>query len=89
MGGGSGQGVTLGRLSVERGRKPKLVFVQVLLIDELSLVIILPTQACQGKETDAGSNVTERDRRRRHTSQDSNSTYKISNYADFLIFQVD
>lgn len=51
--------------------KPKLVFVQ----------------ACQGQETDAGSNVTERDRRRRHTSQDSTSTYKIPNYADFLIFQ--
>jgi len=51
--------------------KPKLVFVQ----------------ACQGQETDAGSTVTERDRRRRHTSQDSTSTYKIPNYADFLIFQ--
>jgi len=42
-------------------------------------------QACQGQETDAGSSVTER--RRRHTSQDSTSTYKIPNYADFLIFQ--
>jgi len=51
--------------------KPKLVFVQ----------------ACQGQETDAGSTVTERERRRRHTSQDSTSTYKIPNYADFLIFQ--
>merc|ERR1712098_754357 len=51
--------------------KPKLVFVQ----------------ACQGQETDAGSTVTERDRRRRHTSQDSTATYKIPNYADFLIFQ--
>eukprot|EP00092_Neocalanus_flemingeri_P019356 GFUD01020966.1.p1 GENE.GFUD01020966.1~~GFUD01020966.1.p1 ORF type:complete len:398 (+),score=94.29 GFUD01020966.1:59-1252(+) len=51
--------------------KPKLVFVQ----------------ACQGQETDAGSSVTERERRRRHTSQDSTSTYKIPNYADFLIFQ--
>jgi len=43
-------------------------------------------QACQGQETDAGTSVTER--RRRHTSQDSTSTYKIPNYADFLIFQV-
>jgi len=52
--------------------KPKLVFVQ----------------ACQGQETDAGSTVTERERRRRHTSQDNTtSTYKIPNYADFLIFQ--
>jgi len=51
--------------------KPKLVFVQ----------------ACQGQETDSGSNLTERERRRRHTSQDSTSTYKIPNYADFLIFQ--
>ena len=46
-------------------------------------------QACQGQETDAGSTVTERERRRRHTSQDNTtSTYKIPNYADFLIFQV-
>jgi len=49
--------------------KPKLVFVQ----------------ACQGQETDGGSNLVER--KRRHTSQDSTSTYKIPNYADFLIFQ--
>ena len=27
-------------------------------------------------------------RRRRHTSQDNTATYKIPNYADFLIFQV-
>ena len=27
------------------------------------------------------------ERRRRHTSQDSTSTYKIPNYSDFLIFQ--
>jgi len=42
-------------------------------------------QACQGQETDQGVSVC--DRRRRHTSQDSTSTYKIPNYADFLIFQ--
>lgn len=42
-------------------------------------------QACQGQETDQGTSVT--DRRRRHTSQDSNAAYKIPNYADFLIFQ--
>jgi len=42
-------------------------------------------QACQGQETDQGTAVTER--RRRHTSQDSTSTYKIPNYSDFLIFQ--
>jgi len=42
-------------------------------------------QACQGQETDQGVSVT--DRRRRHTSQDSTATYKIPNYADFLIFQ--
>lgn len=39
-------------------------------------------QACQGKATDPGTEV-----RRRHTSQDSVSTYKIPNFADFLIFQ--
>eukprot|EP00088_Acartia_fossae_P004870 TRINITY_DN1210_c0_g1_i1.p1 TRINITY_DN1210_c0_g1~~TRINITY_DN1210_c0_g1_i1.p1 ORF type:complete len:377 (+),score=104.79 TRINITY_DN1210_c0_g1_i1:31-1161(+) len=39
-------------------------------------------QACQGKNTDPGIEV-----RRRHTSQDSASTYKIPNYSDFLIFQ--
>jgi len=49
--------------------RPKMVFVQ----------------ACQGQETDQGTNVTER--RRRHTSQDNTSTYKIPNYSDFLIFQ--
>jgi len=42
-------------------------------------------QACQGQETDQGVSVT--DRRRRHTSTDSTATYKIPNYADFLIFQ--
>lgn len=39
-------------------------------------------QACQGQSTDPGMNV-----RRRHTSQDSTSTYKIPNFADFLVFQ--
>lgn len=39
-------------------------------------------QACQGQATDPGSKL-----RRRHTSQDSTSTYKIPNFADFLIFQ--
>jgi len=39
-------------------------------------------QACQGQNTDPGVNL-----RRRHTSQDSTSTYKIPNFADFLIFQ--
>lgn len=39
-------------------------------------------QACQGKATDPGTEV-----RRRHTSQDSAATYKIPNFADFLIFQ--
>jgi len=43
-------------------------------------------QACQGQETDQGTSVME-GRRRRHTSQDSTSTYKIPNYSDFLIFQ--
>jgi len=42
-------------------------------------------QACQGQATDQGALVT--DRRRRHTSQDTTSAYKIPNYADFLIFQ--
>jgi len=42
-------------------------------------------QACQGQMTDAGTVVTER--RRRRTSQDGASSYKIPNYADFLIFQ--
>jgi len=42
-------------------------------------------QACQGQATDQGAMVT--DRRRRHTSQDTTSAYKIPNYADFLIFQ--
>lgn len=39
-------------------------------------------QACQGKSTDPGIDI-----RRRHTSQDSASTYKIPNFSDFLIFQ--
>lgn len=39
-------------------------------------------QACQGKSTDPGIDV-----RRRHTSQDSASTYRIPNFSDFLIFQ--
>lgn len=39
-------------------------------------------QACQGQNTDPGVNL-----RRRHTSQDSTATYKIPNFADFLIFQ--
>jgi len=43
-------------------------------------------QACQGQMTDAGTVVSER--RRRRTSQDGASSYKIPNYADFLIFQV-
>jgi len=43
-------------------------------------------QACQGQETDQGTSVSDA-RRRRHTSQDSTSTYKIPNYSDFLIFQ--
>lgn len=34
------------------------------------------------QETDPGSRI-----RRRHTSQDSASSYKIPNFADFLIFQ--
>jgi len=46
---------------------------------------LLFVQACQGQATDQGVNVT--DRRRRHTSQDNTATYKIPNYADFLIFQ--
>jgi len=47
---------------------------------------LLFVQACQGQETDQGVSVT--DRRRRHTSQDSQAAYKIPNHADFLIFQV-
>jgi len=39
-------------------------------------------QACQGQATDPGARI-----RRRHTSQDSTATYKIPNYADFLIYQ--
>ena len=51
--------------------KPKLIFVQ----------------ACQGKETDAGTIVTTR---QRHTSTDggiTGSNYKIPHHSDFLIFQ--
>jgi len=41
-------------------------------------------QACQGQDTDPGTSVVPR---RRHTSNDNTATYKIPNYADFVIFQ--
>ena len=45
-------------------------------------------QACQGQDTDPGTTVLPLDGRHRHTSQDNNTaTYKIPNYADFVIFQ--
>jgi len=42
-------------------------------------------QACQGQDTDSGTSVTTH--RKRHTSSDNTATYKIPNYADFVIFQ--
>jgi len=43
-------------------------------------------QACQGQDTDSGTSVLAGGRMR-HTSADSTTTYKIPNYADFVIFQ--
>ena len=54
--------------------KPKLIFIQ----------------ACQGKKTDAGADITVRPRSR-HTSTDGDmlpsNSYRIPHYADLLIFQ--